>query len=384
MSPEDWIDGQYPEMVANLKKWANLNTYSHNLEGLDIALKWAKETFSSLNPDTSEYVETNGRRGLLLRKRTTAPFQIYMGGHLDTVFPPDHPFQTWLKKEGDILLGPGVSDMKGGLLVLWKAVEYFETISLAPSLGWTIFLNTDEEIGSPDSGKFLQKLGERVDLALLFEPTLVDDCFVSSRLGSANYLVESRGIAAHAGREPHLGKNAIFPLAHFLSDLEKKTREVGEAHLNVGTIEGGTAPNQVPDFAKCKINLRSREMEKFSFWEGVFHELSKKWGVSWQRTSYRPPKPLDKKTEILLEKLLECGRELGIKVRWKESGGTCDGNLLAAKGVPTLDTLGVAGGGLHTEQEYIRLESLKERTMLTIRLLEKLVNVDEDRENVAS
>lgn len=361
------------EMASLLEKWTNINSHTENLSGLETFLHEVRRAFAALLPDEMQVISLNhNRKGLFLKKRGDAPFQIFFGGHLDTVFSIEHPFQKACYLSAERLNGPGSADMKGGLVVLLKALEQFEKMEGHEKIGWEIFLNPDEEIGSPDSTHFLEGCAKRCQLACIFEPRLEDGLFVSQRKGSSNYKITSKGVKAHAGRNFTEGKNAIFPLVHFIEGIHQLIDLKKGIFITVGVIKGGEATNIIPDYAECQINVRTDTSEDMESVDLHFKELAQTYNVSCLRTSHRPPKPFDSRTEDYFQILKACGSELGLAVAWRASGGVCDGNTFAARGVPTLDTLGVRGGKIHTEHEFVDLTSLPEQAMLVALFLTTL------------
>lgn len=349
------------EIFSQLIEWASINSHSYNSDGLEKMVELARAAFFALEPDEINVLPI----GLSVKKRMNAPVRIFLGGHLDTVFHEDHPFQSVTKLDENTLQGPGVADMKGGILVMLHALLDFESSKEAHNIGWEVFLNLDEEVGSPNSTPFLKECCQRCTYALLFEPTFSDGFFVSERAGSSNYRAISTGKAAHAGRAPEDGKNAIYPLARFITSLEALNTE--KTLVNVGVISGGGALNIIPEHAEAGINIRAD-----TDLDSVLQKKAQEAGIKLERTSYRPPKPFNVETEQLFTLLKECGERLGIAVQWRKSGGVCDGNTFGAAGIPTLDTLGVHGGGLHTENEYVYLSSLNEKIKLTACFLKEL------------
>ncbi len=360
------------EMSSLVQVWANINSHTQNHVGIVRLLEEIKPAYRMLRPDLMQVVSCGSSPALFLKKRADAQIQIYLGGHLDTVFPSHHPFQqvSWIDEH--TLRGPGVTDMKGGLVVLLKAVEQFETLPEAERVGWEIFINSDEEIGSPESTPFIADCAKRCDLALLFEPTFADGAFVSKRKGSANYSVYSKGKKAHAGRDHAAGKHAIYPLARLITEVETLHTPTQGTIVNVGTIKGGEALNIIPDYAECGINIRSNSLDGLVHAKQTLEKMVQKQGLEIVEHSFRSPKPLDAATQRLLLALKECGSKLGLCIEWRETGGVCDGNIMAAAGVPTLDTLGVRGGNIHTENEYLELTSLTEKTDLTTLFLQEI------------
>ncbi|MCH9609096.1 MAG: Succinyl-diaminopimelate desuccinylase [Chlamydiales bacterium] len=346
------------EMVNLVKRWSGINSYSRNYEGIKEMCLAAKEAFNALNPDTIEVIEFANGPGLYLTKHSSAPFQIYFGGHLDTVFPPDFTFPVEMK-EDNLLNGPGVSDMKGGLVILLYALKE----ELPSNVGWRIFLNPDEEISSIYSTPFIKKVAKGANLALIFEPTLPDGSYIKQRKGSSHYAAIAKGRAAHTGRNPEEGLCANTLLASFIVALSKLDR--GEDTVKVGTMQGGMATNQVSDLAKCSINVRSYELDKI---DAKLIALAQKMDISLTRLSFRPPKPFDSKTAHLFDLLGKC-----TSLSLKESGGVCDGNVTAAIGIPTIDTMGACGGNLHTKEEFLNIDCLEEKVHLTRQFLHEVI-----------
>lgn len=371
-----WIDKEHEAMVALLTEWANINTYPSNLEGLKRMKNTLEDSFGRLGGTMQdiplEAEEQTFGHALSIRKRPEAPIQIFLGGHMDTVFPKTSSFQKAKKKEDDLLVGPGVADMKGGIMVLFKALQALERSPFAEEIGWEVFLDTEEEIGSPASKAFFQGIAKRNQLGLIFEPALPNGDLVTERKGSMVLTATAKGKAAHVGRDFASGENAIVRLTRWLQRVEKIKENHPQVILNVGTIQGGITANVVPPFAETTINIRSDTEKEFSIIEKELEESAKAEKISLQINSYRPPKPLDDKTRSLFAHLQKCGSELDIPLHSQKSGGVCDGNNLASFGLPTMDTLGVVGGNLHTEEEFVRLSSITERTKVCALFLMKL------------
>lgn len=363
----------FEEMVALAEAWANINSHSKNSEGISKLLDKVEPAFAKLKPDELKRISFANGEGLYLKKRaSSAPLRIFFSGHLDTVFPVDHPFQKVTYLNDRLLQGPGIADMKGGLVILLKALEAFEKTDAACEIGWEILLNPDEEIGSPSSTSLIKQCGKKADLALVFEPTFADGSLVSSRKGSANFRAQAKGKTAHAGRDPEKGKNAIYTLCKFIAEIEKYNTPQKGISLNVGVIQGGEALNIIPDFAECLINLRTPAFKSMTEIENRILEAAEKYGVKVQKTTFRSPKELDARTQILMNGIEKCAKKCGRKIKWKSSGGVTDGNTLAALGVPTLDSMGARGGNLHTSQEFIYLESLIQGQELLLEFLTAL------------
>lgn len=375
-----------------LISWANINSFSYNTAGLSQMLSALEDAFSPFHreiekielgsyqpidsPETSERIPLG--RALRVRKNVAGKPQIFLCCHMDTVFPPNHHFQKCVRLNDNMIQGPGVTDAKGGLLVMLKALEAFERSPWADELGWEALINPDEEIGSPGSKLLLEQAARANDIGLVFEPSLSDGNLVGSRRGSGNFFVMVKGRAAHAGREPHVGRNAIDALAEFVVQLNSLPSGALGLTVNVGYIEGSGPVNVVPDKAICKFNVRVSNKEDQQLFENhlesVKEKISRREGISIESRGgfSRPPKPLDDKTRRLMDHFAAVGRELGLSLESRFSGGACDGNNLAAWGLPTLDSLGATGDGIHSSSEYVLVRSIEQRAKLTALFLMKL------------
>lgn len=384
-----FIDGKRAEMTDRLNAWCAINSGSHNLEGLARMRAALAEAFGALGGEietvdvASQSVATAGGVvvdrpvGACLRlvRRPQAPVRVLLAGHMDTVFPPDHGFQSGTLVDRDTLNAPGAADMKGGLLVMLYALQAVERSKLADRIGYEVILNADEEIGSPGSAALLQEAAKRVQFALAYEPAFSDGALASSRKGSGNFSAIIKGRAAHAGREPHLGRNAIVAAADFASRIDALTGGREGLTVNVARIDGGGPNNVVPETAVVRFNVRTLAEEDATWFQdradAAIAAVNAREGYSAHLHGgfNRPPKPMTPALDSFLKALRALGLEIGVDVGWRPSGGVCDGNNIAAAGIPVIDTLGVRGGAIHSAEEYARLDSLEERAKLSALLL---------------
>ncbi|BBB24760.1 hydrolase [Amphritea japonica] len=387
------ITERQPALTESLIELAGINSGTLNKAGVDDTGRLLGKTFQQRLGCTHEQVQlppyllyqTDGNELEhplgdlhLFRKRPEAPLQILLSGHLDTVFPPDSDFQQcdWLDPQ--TLRGPGVSDMKGGILVMLEALSAFENSSLSSQLGWTVLLNPDEEIGSPGSASIITQQAAHHDLGMIYEPALPNGQLAGERKGSGNFTVIVKGVAAHAGREHHLGRNAICALAEFITELDRLNGQREGVTLNVGIVNGGVTTNQVPDRARCRFNIRTRISDD-ELWckqqlQRIQQQINLKNGISLNLHGGfgRPPKSLNKAHLSLFQLVTDCSKQLGTPLVWEATGGCCDGNNLTAAGLPNVDTLGVLGGKIHSSQEFINIESLVHRAQLSTLILLQL------------
>lgn len=370
------IDGAAIE--ARTTAWAGISSGSDHVPGLDAMRARLAEDFAAVLGIPAEEVLLDppparpgeARTALLFRRRPDAPRRVLLGGHFDTVFGPEHPFQS-VRRDGELLRGPGVVDMKGGLSVMLEALAAFERSPAASTLGWTVCLNPDEEIGSPWSRPLWKRLAGEHERGLLFEPAMPGGRLVRSRKGSGNFHLAIRGRAAHAGRNPELGRNAVLAAAELAHAFAALNGQRDGIYVNVGRISGGGALNIVPDRAELGVNVRTvREGDEEWFHARaarLLADLNARDGFAaeWIGEFASPPKPATPATDAMLADLIACGRRLGLSLETGDSGGASDGNKLQAYGLPVIDNLGPRGGGLHSEDEHAVIESFAERARLT-------------------
>ncbi len=371
-------------MLEQVMEWAALNSGSRNLPGLDAVSRLLAEAFSPLPGilDLREAapVEAMGADGALeplqhgpnlhLKVRPEAPVQLLLTGHMDTVFGVDHSFQTVFWREEGVLGGPGVADMKGGLAIMLAALRAAEASPLAERLGYEVVINSDEEVGSPGSAALIAEAVRGKLAAFTYEPSaLPDGTLAGARPGSGNFSLFVEGRSAHAGRNPEEGRNALVAAAD-------RARRFAEAKLQTLTSnragsEGGGPNNVVPDKAVLRVNLRpstpADEARAQTLIDETMAAVAARHDVRIRKHGGfgRPPKPLDGRAEKLFELVRSCGADLGQQIGWRATGGVCDGNNIAACGVPVVDTMGARGGAIHSEDEYLIAASLAERARLS-------------------
>ncbi len=385
-----WIDTRHETMCQLIKEWAAINTEAHHLAGLSKMMSVLKKQFSSLGGEMKEIplgaykeIDADGKlierhlgNALSIKKRPHASLRVLLGGHMDTVFPPTSPFQKATLTATNTLTGPGVVDMKGGLIIMLTALQALERSPFAEKIGWEVIINPDEEIGSPGAKHLYQAAAARNHVGLVFEPALPDGSLVGARKGSAYYTLISRGKSAHAGRDYFSGQNAIFALAPILTELNLLNDPQTGVTVNAGVISGGTARNVVPDLCICRLNIRTKTTEQMQTVHNTIQAIVKKGPkIELYEDRQALPKVLNPPTLLLLEQIAATGKQLGLTLSWKESGGTSDGNTLAAAGLPTVDNLGARGGNLHTHEEFVLLDSLVERSRLTALFLMQLTEL---------
>jgi glutamate carboxypeptidase len=374
---------------ARVIDWCDRNTGSRNAAGLMDFLPLLEAAFGELPgvvarvPLAPEIVvgadgapvETPLCPALSIRVRPEAPIQIALTGHYDTVFPAESAFQRVREIEPGRLNGPGVADMKGGLLVMLEALKAFETGPDAERLGYEVLISPDEEIGSPGSAPVLAALGARSDLGMTFEPALADGSMSGARKGSGNFALVIRGRAAHVGRAHHEGRSAIAAAARFAAGLEDLNGVRDGVTFNVGRIDGGGPTNVVPDLGIVRFNVRAPDPAAVDWARAAVTRLTRVLeeadGISTAIHGgfTRPAKPRGAGQALVFDHAARAGAMLGLSLAFKDTGGVCEGNNLAASGCANVDTLGPRGGLIHSDAEFALLDSYPERARLSAALL---------------
>ncbi len=374
---------QHDPMLTQVQAWSAVNSGSYNLAGLAITAGYLADAFANLpgsvtlaEPEPVERVRADGAietveqgKHLIVTVRPDAAVQMLFTGHMDTVFAVDHPFQTQQWLEGGILNGPGVADMKGGIAVMLAALSALEAGSIQPNFGYQILINSDEEVGSPSSAPLITAMAKNKLAALTYEPALPDGTLAGARAGSGNFSFIITGKSAHAGRNPDDGRNALLAAADLALRLKALSR--GGLSVNPARIEGGSPNNVVPDHAVLRVNMRPHTPEMIEFLSHEIKNLSSLVEIEHQVSIHihggfgRPPKPIDDNAAKLFALVKRCGEDLGMAINWRSTGGVCDGNNIAACGIPVVDTMGVRGGNIHSADEFLIPESLVERAQLS-------------------
>ena len=373
------------DMLRQVEAWSVINSGSRNLNGLEAMIGELSGAFSDLPGEirfeeaaSVEAIDAAGKpyqvphgRNLHLTVRPMAPVQLLFTGHMDPVFGTDHPFQslTWLEP-GKVLNGPGVADMKGGIAIMLAALNAVEDTPLAGRIGYEVVINSDEEVGSLGSADLIARAAKGKRAALTYEPAAnADGTLAGARPGSGNFAFTIKGRSAHAGRNPEDGRNAVIAASDLA--LRLKAGLYDGLSVNPSKIDGGSPTNVVPDLAILRVNMRPRTLEDQARGQALIDTtvaaVAKEHDVQIHVHGHfaRPPKPMTPALEQLFGVVKKAGADLGQAIGWQSTGGVCDGNNIAACGVPVIDTMGVRGGLIHSMEEYLIVDSLAERAALS-------------------
>jgi len=385
------ISSLQDHMLQKTEQLAAINSGSFNIEGLD---RTASALIKLLSPSFDncetialaplEQVNDDGSvttlattQMLKFSRNSDAPLQLLMTGHYDTVFPVDSHFQT-IWTEGNHLRGPGVADMKGGIVVAQTAIDAIAQSELSDYVGITLLLSPEEEIGSPSSGDVLMQHAKNAHYGLTYEPALADGTLAGQRKGSGNFNMIFSGKSTHAGREFFAGHNAIVAAADTAVKISALSNKDSGITVNIGKISGGGPVNVVPDNAVLRFNIRVGTTEQMAILqeiEEIAAQCASQHQVKFQLKGKfnRPPKEMTPELNELFELLRIAGKNLGLSIRWQPTGGCCEGNNLAAAGLANIDTLGVRGGAIHSDQEFACIDSFVERAQLSALLICELI-----------
>ena len=381
-------------MQARTFDWAKTNTGSWNRAGLEALAPTLGDAFSALQADIEfihadpfETVVKNGQiealeTGPVIRisARPDAPQQIVMSGHYDTVFPPN-TFTQITDLGDDKYNGPGLADMKGGLSVMLGALQAFEAGPLRDQVGYQIVITPDEETGNFASAPYLTEAAQSGALiGMTYEPCMDTGAMSGGRKGSAVFDIVLHGRSAHAGRAKEDGRSAIEAAAELVLGLERLNSAREGVTFNVGSIDGGSAVNIVPDLAIVRFGARAPDAEAAAWAtqqvEALMQAATARDGIKGHLHGgfYRPPKPRNQAQQKLFDAVSETGKAIGLELEFVDTGGVCEGNNIFAAGVPNVDTLGVMGGRIHSDEEYVVMSSFVERAQLSALLLNRIAD----------
>lgn len=362
------------KFLDDLEKLVNIDCGSNTPEGVQkITEHFNKEL--SKNWIVEVYPQNDGKNPVLVAmNKESENIDLLVLGHNDTVYPKGTVEKWKFHSDGKIATGPGVSDMKGGILSMLEVANAFRNEDII--IG--IIMNTDEEISSVHSRPIIEKFGKRARYAMIFEPSRPGGTAVIGRKGLIKYQVEFTGVTSHAGSFPEKGINAIVECAHWITEVTKLNNFELKNTINVGLMEGGIGVNVVPDYASMKFEGRSHDIEFFNIIKAKINELIanpvvKGVGVKITEIGYRPPFVPNEKG-IKLREMFDKGKEeLGITYDWEIVGGVSDGNFLSILGVGVVDGLGPTGGDFHNKNEYLIISSIEERINLAKNVVKKII-----------
>ncbi|HEY4385395.1 MAG TPA: M20 family metallopeptidase [Ktedonobacteraceae bacterium] len=369
--------------LADLQAIVNIDSGTYNRAGNNQVAAYLRERFHDFGFTTRvDSQQEYGDHLVATREgHNEKGSRILLIGHIDTVFPDGEaerrPFTITERDGKRVALGPGVLDMKSGVLMGMYAVQLLRTLNQDTYRNVTFICNTDEEIGSPSSKPLIQKLARQADAVIVLEPGRAIGTVVSSRRGSGLYRVEVRGRSAHAGVEPQKGRNAIHALSYLVQAMQDLHGTIPGTSLCVTTIHGGERSNVVPDYAYCEMDVRASDRDGLKAIEAAMQRVVSQAnfeGTSATVSGSMRCMPFERspRNARLVFYAKEAGKELDLKIEDLGSGGASDANNTSAIDIPTIDGLGAGGGLAHNPDEYVELDYLPTRIALLSGLVQKI------------
>lgn len=329
-----------------------------------------------------EYLELDPQIGPCLKaaNREADNYDILMIGHVDTVLPVGTAAQRPFTINGEFVTGPGVEDMKSGTLFMYHLAKYFTDNKLLDNANICLLINTDEEIGSKYSRPIIERLAQQSKCALVFESAYKDGSMTKGRKGVGRYFVNFKGVAAHSGANPEKGASAVNEFLHWGSELIKLHNLAEGTSINIGVVQGGTAPNVVAEIVNIQIDVRMTKMQSVQEIETLIKYLSEnpkdpRVHISVVGGITRPPMVPTVDSEELCDVFIQTAGELGQpQAVFRMVGGGSDANLTAAMGTPSIDGLGAVGDNSHSPAEYTLLACYQPKFELLVASITKLIN----------
>jgi glutamate carboxypeptidase len=366
------VEARLPRYLAELERLVNIDCGSYTPDGVNRVADVVADTLGSLGARVERTAhEPEGDRprlgDLVVGRLAGDGPRLLLIGHMDTVFDQGTAAQRPYRSDSERAFGPGVTDMKAGLLAGLHAIGALQEAGASPAV--TFVANPDEEIGSPFSTPVIRDLAPQHDAVLVLECARANGDIVSARKGIADYRVTITGRAAHAGVEPEKGRSAILEAAHQVLALHALNGRWPTVTVNAGVIHGGTRPNVVPERCELHVDLRAATAEAFDAAAAEIEWLAGSPTVpdvraDVSRTAGHPPMEKSEASGRLVALAVAIAGELGFELRDAATGGASDANTTAALGIPTLDGLGPVGGDDHSIDEWLDLGSVVPRTVL--------------------
>jgi glutamate carboxypeptidase len=364
-----------PEALAFLEGMVSMESPSFDKLLVDKVARFVAARFAAIGAQTELIPTERFGDHVVARFGPTGRPPVILLGHTDTVFPAGEIQKRPFKIQGNRATGPGVFDMKGGILLMWMALRSLSTTSGTLSEPVTVLLTSDEEVGSTTSRALIEKEARGAKAVLVLEPSLPGGVLKTERKGVGRFTVKAIGRAAHAGIEPEKGINAVEEIAHQTLRLQKISDFARGTSVTVGVVQGGTRVNVVPAEAALEVDVRVKSMEEADRIAKTIRALAPVLPgarLEIRGSISRPPMERTVDTARLFSLACAVGASIGMDLKEGSTGGGSDGNLTSALGVPTLDGLGPVGDGAHSDSEYIEINSLPERAALIAGLVQRL------------
>jgi glutamate carboxypeptidase len=367
-----FLTQQLPEALKFLEHMVNLESPSLDKSLVDHFARFVGPKFEAIG-GRIDYVQTD-RFGDHLRARFSSKSseRILLLGHMDTVWPTGEAHKRPFRIDAGKATGPGVFDMKAGILLMWMAIAGLQQRGrLTKNI--TVLLTSDEEVGSNSSRSLIESEAAQCKAVFVLEPSLPGGTLKTARKGVGRFTVKAIGKASHAGIDPTKGVNAIEELSRQIIKLHTMTDAARGTTVTVGVVQGGTRSNVVPAEAAAEVDVRIASVEEAARITNAIKALTPELPgalLEVRGSINRPPMERNSDTVRLFETARAIAARTGIDLKEGPTGGASDGNLTSALGIPTLDGLGPIGDGAHALGEWVDIESLPNRGALVAELID--------------
>ena len=367
------------ELLARLETLVNIDTGSGQVAGVNRVMEYVAQWLDEIGFTVTLHPAEGFGNNLMARRRGSGYARVLLVGHVDTVYERGAAeTQPFTIRDG-IAYGPGVIDMKSGVLMCIYALRALAEEGFDFYDELCVVFNNDEEVSSVGSSPLLRELAPQFDFGLVLESSRSADILTHARKGSDKYIVAVQGVAAHSGAEPFKGRSAVIELAHKMIAIHNLNSLFPGVTFNVTRISSTETLNVVPDMARCYVSVRSFSDKGLQQAATALEQLAAGSNVPDTYTrltrlpnSRRPYEPTPGLTYLVSLAQAE-GEALGMHITPERKGGLSDANLLMEMGLPTLDSLGPIGGGMHNlNREYLHVDSIPQRGALLAGLLQRL------------
>lgn len=372
-----FLKDQEDAMFALLEEIVNIDSGTYIEGGTDRVGEVLRKAYEEEGFHVKTH--TGGEYGVHLQIRASkdAMPHLLIVGHMDTVFPEGTAKKRPFRRDETYAYGPGVSDMKASLVAVLFALKALKEIGDSSYKKVEVIMNSDEEIGSPTSRQLIEESARRNKYAIVVEPSRGEkDSIVTARKSASRYFMTITGRAAHAGSRPEDGISAIEEAAYKIIEIEKLNDLKAGISVNVGLIDGGTAANAIPEQCQLAIDVRTNTMKQAEQIRDQIETIHSTVYVEGTKSTLtggitHPPMEKDQGVKKLLKIVQEAGEEVGVKILDTHTGGGSDG-CFTAPIIPTIDGMGPAGGGAHSNREYLKVDTFFERTLVLAKTIQKL------------
>jgi glutamate carboxypeptidase len=377
-----YIDSRHEQFLNDFQTIVNIDSSSDNKHGIEKVARFFETRFQNIGLDTRVLFLGEDQVPCLYaeHKKADKPFDVMFLGHMDTVFPAGEAEKRPFSIRDNKAFGPGVCDMKGGLLVVLHSLEALKHAGILDSLSLCVAFNGDEETGSDASKEWIMETAKKSLRTFVYEPCRPGYRFVLQRKGGGSFHLTVKGREAHAGADPEKGVNAVVELAHQIVRINRLNENDKGTTAQVTVVSGGDKVNIIPALAEALVDIRISTPKEKDRVEDFFNTLGdqsffKNSTIHIQGHIDRPPMEAGEATQKLWDLVRSTGKTLDLPMEPISTGGCSDGNYTSFSGTPTIDGMGIVGANSHRPDEYAELDSIDNMVLLTARVCKAMANL---------